>query len=52
MTAGSVLTNASPRAQHLCRSLLAALRPVCALQEELKCLIQVDVCPISPIECY
>lgn len=36
MTAGSVLTNASPTAQHLYRSLLTVLRPVGAFQEELK----------------
>ena len=35
MTAGNVLTNASPAAQHLYRSLLAALRPIGAFQEEL-----------------
>ena len=33
---GSVFTNASPTAQHLYRSLLTALRPIGAFQEELK----------------
>ena len=36
MTDGSVLTSASPRAQHLYRSLLNALRPMGSFQEEMK----------------
>ena len=36
MTDGSVLTSASPKAQHLYRTLLNALRPLGSFQEELK----------------
>ncbi len=36
MTAGSVLTKASPTAQHLYRSLLTALRPLGVFEEEPK----------------
>jgi len=35
MTAGTVLTNASPTAQHLYRGLLTALRPIGTFREEL-----------------
>jgi Domain of unknown function (DUF5655) len=36
MTDGSVLTSASPRAQHLYRGLLDVLRPLGSFQEEMK----------------
>ena len=36
MTDGSVLTSASPKAQHLYGTLLNALRPLVSFQEELK----------------